>query len=139
MPSDYLWLIPLLPFAGFLINGTLGRKLPRALVTAVALSCTAIPAAIVAWLWATMKAAGAPDILTIFGRQPWIQITGLTINFAFTIDHRAHEHRGILGGAGLVSGLPSDRKGTKRLVRAPRLRRGHRIRRLHQLRRGHGL
>ena len=61
MPTSYLWLIPLLPFAGFLINGTIGRKLPRALVTAVALLCTAIPAGIVAWLWATMKAAGAPE------------------------------------------------------------------------------
>ncbi len=28
MPANYLWLIPLLPFAGFLINGTLGRRLP---------------------------------------------------------------------------------------------------------------
>ena len=26
MPASYLWYIPLLPFAGFLINGTLGRK-----------------------------------------------------------------------------------------------------------------
>ena len=45
MPDFLLWLIPLLPFAGFLINGTLGRKLPRAAVTAVALLFTAIPAA----------------------------------------------------------------------------------------------
>jgi NADH-quinone oxidoreductase subunit L len=35
--SLYLWLIPLLPFAGFLINGILGRRLPKALVTTVAL------------------------------------------------------------------------------------------------------
>ena len=33
----YLWLIPLLPFAGFLINGILGRRLPKWLVTTVAL------------------------------------------------------------------------------------------------------
>src|ERR1039457_3347997 len=33
----HLWLIPLLPFAGFLINGLLGRRLPKALVTGVAL------------------------------------------------------------------------------------------------------
>ena len=64
---DYLWLIPLLPFAGFLINGTIGRKLPRALVTAVALICTAIPAAMVAWLWIIMKAADAPDAHEIYG------------------------------------------------------------------------
>ncbi len=38
MPTSYLWLIPLLPFAGFLINGTVGRKLPRALVSAIALT-----------------------------------------------------------------------------------------------------
>jgi NADH-quinone oxidoreductase subunit L len=33
----YLWLIPLLPFAGFLVNGLLGRRLPKALVSLVAL------------------------------------------------------------------------------------------------------
>jgi NADH-quinone oxidoreductase subunit L len=32
-----LWLIPLFPFAGFLINGLLGKRLPKALVTTVAL------------------------------------------------------------------------------------------------------
>ena len=35
--SLHLWLIPLLPFAGFLINGLLGRRLPKFLVTTVAL------------------------------------------------------------------------------------------------------
>jgi NADH-quinone oxidoreductase subunit L len=36
-PSLYLWLIPLLPLAGFLLNGILGARLPKALVTAIAL------------------------------------------------------------------------------------------------------
>ena len=45
MPTSYLWIIPLLPFAGFLINGTLGRKLPRAAVSTVAiLFCIGIAA-----------------------------------------------------------------------------------------------
>jgi NADH-quinone oxidoreductase subunit L len=101
MSTSYLWLIPLLPFAGFLINGTIGRKLPRALVTAVALICTAIPAAIVAWLWATMKAAGAPDVIQIVS-QPWIQITGLTINFAFTVDHLTLIMLGVVTGVGFL-------------------------------------
>ena len=49
-PSSYLWFIPLLPFAGFLINGTIGRRLPRALVATIALLFTAAPAYIVAQL-----------------------------------------------------------------------------------------
>ncbi len=51
MNPQLLWLIPILPFAGFLLNGTLGRKLPRALVATIALLFTAAPAFIVAQLW----------------------------------------------------------------------------------------
>ena len=45
MNLQLLWLIPILPFAGFLLNGTIGRRLPRALVATIALlftlrSCT---------------------------------------------------------------------------------------------------
>jgi NADH-quinone oxidoreductase subunit L len=101
MPSDYLWLIPLVPFAGFLINGTIGRRFPRALISAVALLCTAIPAILVAWLWITMKAPGAPEVLQIVS-QPWIQITGLTINFAFTVDHLTLIMLGVVTGVGFL-------------------------------------
>jgi NADH-quinone oxidoreductase subunit L len=103
---DYLWLIPLLPFAGFLINGTLGRKLPRILVTAVALICTAIPAILVASLWITMKAAGAPELIQVVS-QPWIQVTGLTINFAFTVDHLTLIMLGVVTGVGFLIHLYS--------------------------------
>jgi NADH-quinone oxidoreductase subunit L len=98
---DYLWLIPLLPFAGFLINGTMGRRLPRSLVTAVALICTAIPAVIVAWLWMVMKAAGAPEVIQIVSK-PWIAITGLTVNFAFTVDHLTLIMLGVVTGVGFL-------------------------------------
>jgi NADH-quinone oxidoreductase subunit L len=60
MNTNLLWLIPLLPFTGFLINGTLGRRLPRALVATVALLFTLAPAAIVAQLWMYIMSAGAP-------------------------------------------------------------------------------
>jgi NADH-quinone oxidoreductase subunit L len=103
---DYLWLIPLLPFAGFLINGTIGRKLPRALISAVALICTAIPAAIVAWLWITMKGAGGPEVIQVIGK-PWIAITGLTVNFAFTIDHLTLIMLGVVTGVGFLIHLYS--------------------------------
>lgn len=90
MPASYLWLIPLLPFAGFLINGTLGRRLPRPLVSAVALIPTFISACLWVWLWFTMKAAGAPEsiqsVATLFGNS-WISISGFHADFAFTVDH----------------------------------------------------
>ncbi|WP_353062846.1 NADH-quinone oxidoreductase subunit L [Tunturibacter psychrotolerans] len=101
MPSDYLWLIPIVPFVGFLINGTLGRKFSRALVAAVALICTAIPAILVAWLWITMKADGAPEVLRVVSK-PWIAITGLQIDFAFTVDHLTLIMLGVVTGVGFL-------------------------------------
>jgi len=101
MPASYLWFIPLLPFAGFLINGTLGRRLPRAVVSAIALLFTALPAAIVAWLWATMRAAGAPDSIEVVSR-PWIAITGFHVDFAFTVDHLTLIMLGVVTGVGFL-------------------------------------
>ena len=106
MPANYLWLIPLLPFAGFLINGTLGRRLPRALVSAVALMATAIPAGLVAWLWATMRAAGAPDSIAL-DSGPWISIAGFQVDFALAVDHLTLIMLGVVTGVGFLIHLYS--------------------------------
>ncbi len=102
MPASYLWLIPLLPFTGFLINGTVGRKLPRALVSAVALICTAIPAALVTWLWAFIRwTPGSPDTIGIVS-QPWITITGFQVNFALSVDHLTLIMLAVVTGVGFL-------------------------------------
>ena len=48
MISSWLLIIPLLPLAGFLINGLLGRRLPKWLVTTVALLAPLASFAVVA-------------------------------------------------------------------------------------------
>ena len=105
--SDYLWLIPLLPFAGFLINGTVGRKLPRALVTAVALICTAIPAVIVAWLWIDDEVRWRARRPSTSSAGPGSPITGLHVDFAFTVDHLTLIMLGVVTGVGFLIHLYS--------------------------------
>ena len=101
MNPSLLWLIPLLPFAGFLLNGTLGRKLPRSLVSTIALLFTAAPALIVAQLWIFMKSAGAPLTLSVTS-SPWIAVSGFQVNFAFTVDHLTLIMLGIITGVGFL-------------------------------------
>jgi NADH-quinone oxidoreductase subunit L len=104
MPSSYLWLIPLLPFAGFLINGTVGRKLPRPAVTGIALLFTLIPALLVAWIWSGVLAGAAPISIV---SAPWISISGFTVNFAFTVDHLTAIMLAIVTGVGFLIHLYS--------------------------------
>ena len=106
MPSQYLWLIPILPFTGFLLNGTLGRRLPRAAVTGIALFFTAIPAALVSWLWSTMLAPGAPESISVVSR-PWIAVSGFTVNFVFSVDHLTLIMLGVVTGVGFLIHLYS--------------------------------
>lgn len=105
MPWSYIWFIPLLPFAGFLINGMLGRRLPRAVVSTVALLFTAVPAALVVWLWITMCAVGAPSSIVSelrpFGFD-WIAISGFHVNFAFAVDHLTLIMLAVVTGVGFI-------------------------------------
>jgi NADH-quinone oxidoreductase subunit L len=105
MPSQYLWLIPILPFLGFLLNGTLGRRLPRAAVTGIALFFTAIPAIIVAMLWKTMLSTGEDAIA--FGIHPWIAVSGFRVDFALAIDHLTLIMLAVVTGVGFLIHLYS--------------------------------
>jgi NADH-quinone oxidoreductase subunit L len=84
----YLWLIPILPFVGFLINGMLGRRLPKALVSTVALAFplaafgVVIRAAMLAWPGNGNFAL--PYVENFAGS--WINAGSLHIDFTFALD-----------------------------------------------------
>ncbi len=84
-----LWLIPLAPFAGFLVNGIFGRRLPKTLVTAVALVAPLAALAVV--LDAALRVFGVlPGASSLPWIQtcpfPWISAGILHVNFSFALD-----------------------------------------------------
>ena len=50
-----LWLIPILPLAGFLINGLFGRRLPKALINTFAIGSVVLS---FAWVVKTLLGLG---------------------------------------------------------------------------------
>jgi NADH-quinone oxidoreductase subunit L len=78
-----LWLIPLVPFAGFLVNGLIGRKLPKALVTIIALAATLIPFLQVAKIWFQFRSLTVPYIEN---HGAWIWTGNFHADFAFQLD-----------------------------------------------------
>ncbi len=100
MNPQLLWLIPALPFAGFALNGTLGRRLPRTGVSAIALLFTAVPALLVAWLWSTMLSSG--DLSMTVTSRPWIAVSGFQVNFSLAVDHLTLIMLGVVTGVGFL-------------------------------------
>jgi NADH-quinone oxidoreductase subunit L len=75
-----LWIIPLAPFMGFLVNGILGRRLPKWLVTSVALLA---PLASFSAVLYQLNSSFFPQIET-FGT--WINVGTLHVDFSFVLD-----------------------------------------------------
>ena len=80
----HLWLIPLAPFAGFLLNGILGHKLPKWLVTTIALVAPLAAFGVVVWTAAGYGGYGSLPYVETFGN--WINIPALHIDFSFVLD-----------------------------------------------------
>jgi NADH-quinone oxidoreductase subunit L len=82
--SLHLWLIPILPFIGFLLNGLLGRHLPRALVSTIALVFTAAPLAMVTNIAFRFSSLTLPHIEWF--TTPWIATSNFRADFDFLLD-----------------------------------------------------
>jgi NADH-quinone oxidoreductase subunit L len=95
--SLHLWLIPLLPFAGFLLNGILGSRLPRRLVSTIGLLAPFLSFLLVlnAYVLTSISAASCPGCGPVAAvalpyvetfPHPWIAIGGLHVDFSFFLD-----------------------------------------------------
>ncbi len=78
-----LWLIPIFPLAGFLINGLFGRRLSKSVVSAVAVGSVAL-----SFAWALKILIGLGDLNHAYTEHyfTWIQSGSLTINCDFAVD-----------------------------------------------------
>src|SRR5271154_3213648 len=83
-PSLHLWLIPLLPFIGFLLNGLLGRFLGKALVSTIALLFTAAPLGLVLGIAFRFTGLSLPYVERL--PVPWIETSAFRADFAFLLD-----------------------------------------------------
>src|SRR5690242_15065941 len=95
---DIVWLIPLLPFIGFLVNG-LGRKfLSKSMVSVV--GCGVILAAFVLSAWAFIQVKeGHVHVANYFN---FISVQSMVIPFAFQVDQLSVIFLLIITGVGLL-------------------------------------
>lgn len=97
--SLHLWLIPLVPFAGFLVNGLLGRKLPKMLVSAIALIATLIPFVQVAQIWFRFSGLSLPYVEHL---GTWIQTGTFRAGFDLQLDQLSMVMLLVVTGVGFL-------------------------------------
>jgi len=78
-----LWLIPLLPFAGFVINGAFGRRFSQAVVNTVAIGTV-----VLSFAWVVRVLLGLGDLPTAYSERyfTWVQSGSLQVSCDFAID-----------------------------------------------------
>jgi NADH-quinone oxidoreductase subunit L len=78
-----LWLIPILPLAGFVINGLFGRRFPKSVINAIAIGSVVLS---LAWVLKTLIGLGGLHAAYSEHYFTWIQSGALTINCDFSVD-----------------------------------------------------
>ena len=91
----HLWLIPLLPFIGFVLNGLLGRRLPKTVVSAIALLA---PLGSLLIVLLALRAA-LPHTET-YGT--WITAGSLNIDLTFVLDQLSLVMLFVITGVGFL-------------------------------------
>src|SRR5437762_8908029 len=83
---NYLWLIPLAPFAGFLLNGLFGKRVGKPFVTAVALLGSLAPAVLGTWAAIQYHAASPHGERYVDHVYRWIASGKIGAEVAFQLD-----------------------------------------------------
>ncbi|HVJ07046.1 MAG TPA: NADH-quinone oxidoreductase subunit L [Acidisarcina sp.] len=96
----HLWLIALFPLAGFAVNGLLGRKLPRAAVSAIALLATLVPLLLVGNIALHFRELTLPYVEKL--ATPWIQTSAFRADFAFSLDQLTLVMLSVVTGVGFL-------------------------------------
>ncbi|GAB2696174.1 NADH-quinone oxidoreductase subunit L [Mucilaginibacter koreensis] len=102
--DNYIWLIPLLPLAGFVINGLGRNALPKNLIGTIASAMVLISFALSLGAFLEVKSTGHPIEVTLFN---WISAGKVQVPFAFLIDQLSSIMLLIITGVGFLIHLYS--------------------------------
>src|SRR5476649_1352953 len=102
--DKYIWLIPLLPLAGFVINGLGRNNLSKAAIGFIgsALVLTSFGLSVGAFL--QIKSTGTPINVTLFD---WFEVNQLKVSFSFLVDQLSSIMLLIITGVGFLIHLYS--------------------------------
>ena len=83
--NQLIWLIPLLPFAGFLINGLGFQRIPKNLVGLIGSGTVLLSFCLVLILF-FQNLSGQISQSTTYTLAPWLQIGNYSVSFSFLVD-----------------------------------------------------
>jgi NADH-quinone oxidoreductase subunit L len=98
----HLWIIPLLPLAGAAINGLLGKRFSRALVSAIALGSTALAFAMALWVAAQFSGLPPDQIPHIERYATWLGAGSFSADFGIYLDQLSLVMMLVVTGVGFL-------------------------------------
>jgi len=115
---DYLWLIPALPFAGFIILAVIGARIPRPVAAAIGAGSVGISALValgIAAAFITAPPHGHVYTQLLWG---WISVSGFKPDIALTIDALSLVMVLVIAGVGFMIHLYFNRVDGRRKKKA---------------------
>ena len=103
--STLLPLIVFLPLAGAIINGLLGKKLPKSVVTAVGCTTVGLSFAFTVYAWLALRAhiaAGEENPAIESFLWPWIDSGVIRVNFSYMMDRLSVVMALVVTGVGFL-------------------------------------
>lgn len=102
--DKYIWLIPILPLAGFIINGLGRNTLPKAAIGFIGSLLVLVSFGLSTAAFLQVRSTGVPINVTVFN---WFSVNDFKVSFAFLIDQLSAIMLLIVTGVGFLIHLYS--------------------------------